>query len=79
MKGREYKGAIEGWPGKRGDNVGDAIIKTLDEYEGDSDDVHMKVFIITNAKNKNEKSYGFVSVDVQWIENAESWRVLRYY
>lgn len=88
MRNHEFLGFIlqqdAKWPGMRGNNIVEAILNTLDEYEGDDDDVLMNIIIVPKLGGPSLNSpidadVSLMSVDLRWDDKHEAWQVLKYH
>lgn len=77
MRGHEFRGVIDKHSWHCGKNIEEAMVNTLDLYEGESDEVFMELYIIPE-NNEDEHSDKLMSVDIRWEEDKEGWLVLGY-
>lgn len=79
MNDHEFRGVITGYSQRHGKDVRQAIIKTLNVYEGESDSVEMKVFIVPKDCKNRTKGNPLLHLSVIWNDSCEAWRIVRYF
>lgn len=77
MRDYEFCGVIGKHSRHCGKNIEEAIINTLDLYEGESDEVVMELYIIPKNSDGDHNDR-LMRVDIRWEEDNDGWLVLGY-